>query len=760
MAAEFCYQYHQDHPESLVFWISCDSSIKLDLAFRDIAVRLKLPGYDEPNADLWNLAVRYLSSNQHLRWLMVLDNADDVDLMIDGPKALAKAVREFRNGAVIITTRDRYIARTIVDTKECVITVNNLSLGDASRLFRSKLPCDSKIDTAIELEILDILEYLPLCIIQAASYLDQSRISMSEYFLELTESEQSLIEILDDEHVDLRRGFDTPNSVLKAWKLSFEKIRDRYRQAAELLSVMAFLDRQDIPRGLLKDIIPSRHQLNSALGTLQGFCLIRAEVEDEVFRMHRLVQLATKVWLRNDAQRYQATALRLVHDLFPPSDSEDLDLKRMLLPHGKKMESYIFNEAPLTLLLAQLQFKLAACEWHAGQYDSAAATCQISYDKCKSLLGEHHVDTLRIAGFLGTIKVSQGFWDEAYTIQSKTLRLKEIVFGSTHFETVDTMSDLADVREKQGQFSDAEELMQRVHQVRSASLGECHRKTLQSLMSLATYSRRQARYQEAEKLGRQALNDYEKTLGCDHVLTLASAYALAGTLRESGHYKEVITMSKRVVDGRKHIFGDYHPHTLLAVNNLALGYRLNGDLSTAEHLYRDVCATNQKLGRMNHPDGIQAFQNLAVVLGDLGNVEEAERIGRDTLSRRRVVLGEKHLSTMNTAETLAINLEHQGKYREAENLATEAYMVRQQRLGSSHTYTLDTLFVLGSIKEHTGRISDAICDFQRVRDGRLKVLGEDHPTTKATMLRLQRLREKSEPQVVVSTVASGLDSPA
>lgn len=185
---------------------------------------------------------------------------------------------------------------------------------------------------------------------------------MSEYLLEFTESETSLIEILDDEHVDLRRGFDTPNSVLRAWKLSFEKIRHRCRQAAELLSVMAFLDRQDIPRSLLKDVIPSRHQLNSSLDTLQCFCLIRSEVDYETFRMHRLVQLASKVWLRSNAEKYQASALRLVCNVFPGTESEAFNLKRKPVPHDKRVETYVFSQEPLNIVLAHLQFKLAACE--------------------------------------------------------------------------------------------------------------------------------------------------------------------------------------------------------------------------------------------------------------------------------------------------------------------------------------------------------------------------------------------------------------
>ena len=742
IAAEFCYRYHKQHTDISVFWISCDSNIKIDLALGDVAVRLKLPGYDDPRTNLPELATRYLSSDLARPWLMVLDNADDIELMTKGEKALGKLVRNFRNGLVILTTRDRYVARTIVGSGRSIITINSLSPADAQTLLRSKLPGDTKIDPIIELKVLDILEYLPLCITQAAAYIDQSEITLNEYWHELTESETSLIEILEDERIDLRRGFDTPNSILRAWKLSFEKIRQRYIGAAELLSVMAFLDRQSIPRQLLQGIMPSRHQLNSALGTLQGFCLVKADIGQEDFRMHRLVQLATKVWLRSDAEEHQAAALKLVRDVFPGPDSDNYEMQRRLVPHGKVVESYTFRQGCLITILADLQYKLAGCEWYGGQYDMAAKTCQAAYEKRRALLGESNLDTLRVKGLLGSIKASQGHWDEAKAIQLQVLHQKENLLGPNHLDTIDTLSNLAEVMEKQGRYADAEMMTQRAYDIRLASLGENHRKTLQSLMNLATYNRRQARYEDAEKLGRQAWSRYDETLGRDHVLTLTSGFALAGTLRESGEYSEAICISKRVVKGRETVLGHDHPQTLLAINNLALGYRLNGDLETAESLYRQVFSANEKMGRTNHPDCIQTCQNLAVVLGDLGKYTEAEKVGRDTLSRRKIILGEEHLSTMNTAETLAINLDLQGNYTEAEGLATKAFTVREQRLGPMHAYTLDTLFVLGSIKEHTGRIEDAVADFTRVRDGRTKVLGPDHPTTQTTILRLQHTANK------------------
>ncbi|MCJ1387011.1 hypothetical protein MMC17_010140 [Xylographa soralifera] len=742
IAAEFCYRYYKEHSDVSIFWIPCDNDINIDLAFREVARRLKLPGYDDPKTDQSDLVVRYMSGGEANPWLMVPDNADHIELMTEGKRALARLVPKFRKGFVVLTTRDRYVAPAVVGSGYSSITVNSLCPADAQTLLRSKLPDDAKIDESNELEILEILEYLPLCITQAAAYIDQSEISLHEYWLELTESEASLIEILNDDRIDLRRGFDAPNSVFRAWKLSFEKIRKRYRQAGELLSVMAFLDRQNISRDLLHGVIASRHQLNSALGTLQGFCLIKAEEGQETFGMHRLVQLATKFWLHSNREDHEAIALKLVSGIFPGPHSEDYDTQRQLLRHVKIVVSNTFHDDSSNKLLADLQYKLAAYEWQAGQYDLADKLCQAAYEKRQSWLGGLHKDTLHTKGLLGVIKRYQGFWDEAYSIQKEVLRRKESAFGIDHLDTIDTLSDLADAREQQGRFAEAEEMTQRAYAIRMNLLGKDHPKTLQSLMNLATNKRRQANYNDAEALGRQALQRYEKTLGLNHRLTLTSGYALAGTLRESAQYAEAITISSKVVDGRKRIFGDNHPQTLLAINNLALGHRLNGNLGGAEALYRQVCTTNAKLQRVDHPDNLQAHQCLAQVLRDLWNYDEAEKVGRETLVRRELVLGNEHLSTMNTAENLSLTLDLKGSYEEAESLAKRVLAVRTKGLGESHTYTLDTLFILASIKEHTDRVADAIVDFTRVRDERTRILGPQHPATQKAIQRLQQLTGK------------------
>ena len=732
IATEYCYRVWGQYPKISIFWVPCDSLIKIELAFRKIAQLLDLAGHDDPATDIVPLVSLHFERGYVKHWLLVLDNADDVELLTKGKNALAKRIPAYRNGSVIITAKDSYAAQTLTSRAHDSIMIDRLSPNDALTLFRSKLPGDAKLDDAVELQILEFLEYLPLGITQAAAYIDHSNISLCEYLLELTESEAGLLEILDEERVDHRRGLDSPKSVLRAWKLSFEKTRSNYSQACQLLSVMAFLDRQNISRSLLQGLAESRHQLNTALGILQGFSLVNAESSTEYFRMHRLVQLATRFWLFGKKADYEALALKLVAANFCNDDCEDHTKQATLIPHAKVVATYTFRDKDNALILANLQHSIALYDLRAGHYNAAAESSLSAYDKRLALCGRVHLDTLHSLGLLGVIKRHQGFYEEARLLLSKVLRDKTAVLGADDLDTINSMSDLSEVLERQGKYDDSKSLAERAHRIRSNRLGDDNPMTLHSLMQLALIARRQAQYPRAETLFRKILKSYGEKLPDPHESTLKCAYALAGVLRESNQYEEAITLSEIVVEGRKALLGDEHPETLLAMNNLALGYRLKGELDRAERLYRHIFAVHEVCQRQDHPEALQVCQNLAVVLRDQGKFDEAEKIGRYTLAGRERVLGLDHLSTINTANDLAMTLVHQKAYPEAPSLASRALEVRTKRLGETHTYSLDTLFTVATIKRDTGQFTEAKEIFQRVLDGRTKVLGADHPATKET----------------------------
>ena len=73
---------------------------------------------------------------------------------------------------------------------------------------------------------------------------------------------------------------------------SFNQILVQETQTADLLSLIAVLDRQGIPKALLYRDNNQRVGIITAPGTLQDFSLVSSDKSGEAFEMHRLVHLS------------------------------------------------------------------------------------------------------------------------------------------------------------------------------------------------------------------------------------------------------------------------------------------------------------------------------------------------------------------------------------------------------------------------------------------------------------------------------------
>ncbi|KAF1924975.1 uncharacterized protein M421DRAFT_400754 [Didymella exigua CBS 183.55] len=145
--------------------------------------------------------------------------------------------------------------------------------------------------------ILDLLEYLPLAITQAASFMRENNVTPGDYVETFKEVEFQHAAFLNEEFVDWRRDSDMPNALLLTWKLSFEQIKENYPLAAHLLAILSVLDCHGVALWMLDYVeVGKKWEVWKALQVLQSFSFYNVNNG-----MHRLVQLATRAWIGPDS---------------------------------------------------------------------------------------------------------------------------------------------------------------------------------------------------------------------------------------------------------------------------------------------------------------------------------------------------------------------------------------------------------------------------------------------------------------------------
>jgi hypothetical protein len=309
----------------------------LHQAYLDVARKLKIPSSDEDKADAKKLVQGYLSKESAGRWLLVFDNADDVNMWItqSGPGSgrLIDYLPRSEQGCIVFTTRDRKTAVKLA--RQNVVEVPEMDEDVAIQLLQKSLVnpdlVNNRPDTTA---LLKELTYLPLAIIQAAAYINENGIAFVDYLSLLTYQEEEVIDLLSEEFEDDGRYDNIKNPVATTWLISFEQIRYRDALAADYLSFMACIDAKDIPQSLLPAGASRKKEID-AIGTLEAYSFIIKRAADVTLDLHRLVHLATRNWLRqNDlmAQWTEKAIIRL-EEVLPEDDHQNRTEWRTYLPH-------------------------------------------------------------------------------------------------------------------------------------------------------------------------------------------------------------------------------------------------------------------------------------------------------------------------------------------------------------------------------------------------------------------------------------------
>ena len=113
------------------------------------------------------------------------------------------------------TSRDNAILGRLVDVSQGV-EVPKMTEEEGLRLLQSRSgKTPSKQPSDDEREFLDIVESLPLAIVQGAAYIRSTRSTMKYYIQMLRDSDIEQSDLLDFEFSDVHRQSDIPNSVMK-----------------------------------------------------------------------------------------------------------------------------------------------------------------------------------------------------------------------------------------------------------------------------------------------------------------------------------------------------------------------------------------------------------------------------------------------------------------------------------------------------------------------------------------------------------------
>ncbi|MFI0190850.1 tetratricopeptide repeat protein [Streptomyces sp. NPDC017082] len=750
-----------------VFWIQAGSAAAVADGMRHAALLAGAPA--EHVAHAWekggrpaaDLVWRYLAKMDP-PWLLVFDDADDLDVVSCPGAALADATGWVRppvgkSYGVLVTTRDG----------------NKRSWGDRIARFHRLDVLETKFsgqvlqelapeagDTNSARSLADRLGSLPLALHLAGTYLAMAHgdplaeaETFTEYVRVLEDSPLFLDDATEGVYGDLRSDEERARrTIAGTWDLSLALLeRQGTGHARGLLQLLScFAPAVPLPNSLLNpstiaglgmwpDKLAPR-TIRATLSGLRRFGLVGVDTlsTEPVYQIHRLVAEVSVAPLLSEPQGYQEvwdSAADLLVAATPyaenPRDPRSWPAWQGLVPHwlillGRLPRSNAPADDRLTNVLLCAGVAVSYLHFR-GEYGTACKFADEALERSifaaadpwiGANLQRHRAIAVKEMGDLKTAEF------ELDRIAKDCIKH----FGAADPTTLSIRYERARVSSQRGKLAEAAREYDEVISQETQLFGAEAAQTLRSRHARAICIRSMGRLDDAAAEGRVVLEGLRAKLGETHPDVLEAQHEFAISLRDQGDNERAEEVFRQVLQLEEEALGVEHPSTLITRSNLASALVLRQKFTEAKAEIRTVLEARTRILGPDHPETLDARHTLTVLQmrhGELDAKSAAAVFAELTDAQRRQLIDD-HPNVLIGRDSYAAALRSMGELSQSESEYRLILEAATARHGAQHPVTLNARFEWARALGRIGRTHDAVSEMREVLDLQQRMLGESH----------------------------------
>ncbi|KAF2632596.1 hypothetical protein BU25DRAFT_487060 [Macroventuria anomochaeta] len=645
-----------------VFWVDVGSQSTAKNDFLAVAKALGSP------AESVEEALRALA-NTKKRWLLVLDNADEVDF--DYARYIPSGVQ----GAIIVTSRNPQCSRYSTGPAEAL---EGLDAEHSTQLLlkAARVPEEAWRSCKTKAQAQDVVRLLgshTLALIQAGAYVAEGYCQMAEYPKKYQQHRKRLLEYnLTQEQSRYRDVYATFEASADALERSSNQ---EGQDALDVLSVLCMLHSSVLPLEVFEDAWRgARRVLEESSAEMDG--TEKSDMTDDLGRWHvaQLPEFIDTAADERDSYRLKKASARLVslslvtrHALGDGIGG----LSMHPLAHAwakdrleRERQRQAWATAGCVLALSRGQTKL----WQVRERELRPHMQSFLSPNVQTML------SCRPQEAVLAVLLNCGW---ALNTMREDARLEQLLGGiyqALDITPSDPTTEHVPIWELaarnlgyMGHAREAVKLLEHVVEVQEATLDEHHPDRLASQHELAGAYRANGYIKDAVELLEHVVKVEETTLDEHHPDRLASQHALAGAYGDNGQTREAVELLEHVVKVRNTTLDEHHPSRLASHHELAGAYGDNGQTREAVELLEHVVKVTREAVELlehvvkveettldeSHPDRLASQHALAGAYRDNGQTREAVELLEHVVEVKRATMSETHLSRLVSERALS-----------------------------------------------------------------------------------------------------------
>ncbi|KAF4954960.1 hypothetical protein FSARC_11989 [Fusarium sarcochroum] len=627
-----------------IFWVDVSTPTRAESGFLEIGERLQPPTQKLKS-------VRQGLANLKEPWLLVLDNADDVD--VDYQRYFPSGL----SGVVLLTSRNAECQHYA--TAKWIHLEGLPDPNARSLLFNAAHVPEHKYQN-LENDaqaVVSLLRSHPLALIQAGSYVARGHCVLGDYPRVYERHRKRLLKFRPSQ-AQSRYG-DVYATLEASAELLQSSDTEAANDALQLLSLLSILGNSPIPLQVFEEAwkqsrditqksdnteanndlrhLTSWHiprlpqfsapetsqwdsfQLIEAVNLLKTYSLISTEVSDKSelsVSMHPLVYVWANERLSPTQLHQSWIASGCLIALFSPNLVFWQKHQRQFHAHIHALlsreRSQLFSREPPAMIVRIFM----SCAWQLYKMRDDERLLDLLDGILQDLnLDNMIVETqwLGIYELRGRGLIYHGRVKEAVVLMKQVVKAKEKTMAEADYSRLASQHVLSKVYQADGQIQKAIALMEHVAKVNEKILAEDDRSRLASQCGLAQVYQLDGQLQKAVTLMEHVVAINERILAEDHHSRLASQHILVSAYLGNGQSQKAVTLMEHVVKINKQNLAEDHPHVMSSQHQLAMAYRADGRVKEAVSLLEYVVKIRGQFLPESHPDLLTSQKELSAL---------------------------------------------------------------------------------------------------------------------------------------------------